>query len=258
MSETKIVCKAKNPANCRYHTPSSISTLANIYNTSRSINESLVETYRYLSSIKSPKADEYINAILKSKLDLEKAEVDYYSTPEGEDELQTAIDDEEDLNSKMFLESKQRRILERKAVVEAEGNFEEYITPSRTPLFTLPVFKKVNLAPKIELWTGNKYSSTHTVQRIREFVKKDLKHARQLGFLPEGATYVVKSDNKTKSILVEIHNAPEGNEELLKNRVGKMVKAYATATVYRNTDSPEETQTSFNLFLKTVEKPSET
>jgi hypothetical protein len=245
-----IVCKAKDPKSCRYHTANSIRTLTQHYKSAKNINDSLVETYTYLARNSNPLSEQYIPEIIKSMEHLEKTELDYYSTPEGELELQEAIDQEEDLSKKLLLESKFYRAQQRKKAVEKGEQVEEFITPSHSPMFTLPAFRRTAISPDVDLWEGNKYNPHYTIGRIREFVKGDIKKAKKIGVLPPDVEVTVRSDHKTNTLYVQATSkVTEDKLPLLQKQLGKLVKAYGSATVIRYQGGGSTTDSSFNVLM---------
>lgn len=251
MEKIRTTCRAKDPATCRFHNPSSIATIAQNFKTSKKINEGLMDTYFKLSDTnRGDVAETYIPAILESRRNLDNIELDYYSTPEGEIELQELIDKEEDLSKKFTLEAISYQSKARKDKIEKGENVEEFLLPSRNSLYIYPTFTKTKLGDDVDLWEGNKYNPTYTVQRIREFVKGDIKKAKDLGDLPASLKVDVKSDHKTKTLHIKAEaNIASDQLPALEKRLGMMVKSYATATVIREPGKDAETSTSFALML---------
>lgn len=251
---SNIKCKAKNPATCYYHGVGAETILQQNYLNTDRIYNNLVGTYAILQQ-QGKNTDRYVIAVGEALKNKDKASVEYYATEEGTKELQQQVDSEEDLNKKLVLESLQKYVIQVKVSNEKQGTVYSSISPSRSSLYVVPDFRVNKIDGNCKEYVGNKYDSTYSLQRIRDFVKSDIRKAAKLGFLPKETKVEVKIDLKQNRMVITLkptvnHSIKISDKQNVLKQIASISKSYAKAVVRLNRETNTETvEPTFNVEL---------
>ena len=217
-----VECKAKNPTMCRYHGVDAERVTKSRKTTVDKMYTRVVNAYQYMLERKPEQAPAYLEAYLAVKTSQQEADLLYYGTDEGEEKLVQQINETEDLNEKLKLETLHHQAVAQRQSLAENPNVNDALIPTHEPVFTFPetTLRTDKLGNRVDA-VGNKHSDLHTFPRIRDMVKADFKKATKLGFLGDSAVKVGQ-DRKTETLLVTIVS---GDENVVK-RAGKIADAY--------------------------------
>ncbi len=246
------VCRAKNPATCRYHGQEGqeyinqqLSRATKLYNNVEKTCVALLKQGHRNSS--------YTEEFLRIKEILESAKLDYYATPEGSAKLDEEIANATDLNKIMELESI-KHFAEQRVNDEENGKVvPQTIIPGAAKIFIFPDFDRIKEEGSTTVWEGNKYIEQASSSNIKNLLKRDIEQAAEIGYLPKGLNIDATSKAGRLPSVNLIVKAPASftaeQKNQLRNVIGKMAKAYAKAVVTINEDGTKQTDSSFTLFL---------